>query len=268
MVFMEHRTLNGKGGNVHYWVKGRGADCIAFTHGATMDHGMFDEQVNFFSSQYKVITWDVPAHGSSRPYQDFSLQNSADELIRILDQEDAEKAHLVGQSMGGYIIQIAALTYPDRVLTLTALGSSPIQPSYYSAMDNWLLSITPSLLMLYPYNFLIKTIATQIALRQSAQAYAMETLKMLTKREIADIMEKVYKGLQEYKEDFRLPLPILIAYGDSDRSGKVQEYCNRWAERENRDLKIIPNAAHNANMDNPKAFTQTLQDFINEWNMQ
>lgn len=259
---MEHKILNGKGGEVHYWVKGAGTDCIAFTHGATMDHGMFDEQVDFFSSNYKAITWDVPAHGLSRPYEDFSLQNSADELIHILDQEGVEKAHLVGQSMGGYIAQIAALTHPNRVPTLTALGSSPIQPSYYSAMDKWLLSITPSLLMLYPYNYLIQTIAAQIAIRESARTYVLETLKGLTKREIADIMDKVYKGLQEYKENFRLPLPILIAYGASDRSGKVQAYCDRWAERENRDLKIIPNAAHNANMDNPEAFNQILGGFL------
>jgi pimeloyl-ACP methyl ester carboxylesterase len=53
-----------------------------------------------------------------------------------------------------------------------------------------------------------------------------------------------------------------IAYGASDRSGKVQAYCDRWAEQENRDLKIIPNAAHNANMDNPEAFNQILGGFL------
>jgi pimeloyl-ACP methyl ester carboxylesterase len=259
---MNHKTLSGKRGTVHYWTKGKGNDCIIFTHGATMDHGMFDEQMEHFAQKYKVIIWDIPAHGLSRPYDDFSLHNSAWELINILDQENVGKAHLVGQSMGGYIIQIAALAHPDRVLTLTAVDSSPIQPSYYSAMDNWLLSITPPLLMLYPYYYLIKTIATQIALRETAQAYALETLKGLTKREIADIMEKVYKGLQAYKQDFTLPLPILIVYGDADRSGKVQAYCNRWAERENRELKIVSNAAHNSNMDNPEEFNKILGEFL------
>ncbi len=227
-----------------------------------MDHGMFQSQMENFSSNYQVISWDVPLHGLSRPYDRFSLQNAANEVVRILDVENIAKVHLVGQSMGGYIIQIVALDYPERVLTLTAVDSSPIQPSYYSAMDNWLLSITPFLLKFYPYNSLINVIAKQIALTKPAQDYALETLKGLTKAEIVNIMRYVYQGLKGYERDFRLPFPIQIVYGESDNTGRVQSYCNRWAELEKRELKIIPNAAHNSNMDNPDEFNRILDEFL------
>lgn len=227
-----------------------------------MDHGMFQSQMEYFSQRYKVISWDVSLHGLSRPYQEFSLKRAADDLIQILDTENINQAHLVGQSMGGYIIQIAALNYQDRVRSLVSVDSSPIQFSYYSKMDRWLLSITPALLKLYPYNVLIKEIATKIALEESAQSYAMETLKTLTKTEIADIMTAVYKGILQYDYDFHLSCPILIIYGDKDTSGKVQAYCDRWAELEKLELKIIPNAAHNSNMDNPDGFNKALESFL------
>jgi pimeloyl-ACP methyl ester carboxylesterase len=227
-----------------------------------MDHGLFQPQMEHFSSHYQVISWDVPAHGLSRPYEDFSLQSAANELAQILEAENINKAHLVGQSMGGYIIQIVALDHPDRVLTLTAVDSSPIQPSYYSALDNWLLSITPSLLQFYPYNTLINTIAKQIAITKLAQYYALETLKGLTKAEISNIMREVYQGLKVYKRDFRLPFPLLIVYGESDHTGKVQSYCDRWATQEKRALQIIPDAAHNSNMDNPVDFNRILDEFL------
>jgi pimeloyl-ACP methyl ester carboxylesterase len=227
-----------------------------------MDNGMFQTQMEYFSDTFQVLSWDVPAHGLSRPYDGFSLQKAARELVNILDIERIDKAHMVGQSMGGYISQIVALEFPDRVASIVAVDSSPIQPSYYSAFDTWLLSITPSLLHLYPYDTLIKTIATQIAVNQQAQDYALKTLRGYTKSEIANIMAAVYSGLQEYKADFYLPHPILIVYGELDRSGKVKAYCQRWAERENRELKVVADAAHNSNMDNPDIFNKILKEFL------
>jgi pimeloyl-ACP methyl ester carboxylesterase len=166
--------------------------------------------------------------------------------------------------MGGYIVQIAGLNHPGRVRSLTVVDSSPIQLSYYSKMDRFLLSVTPFLLRLYPYGYLIKTIATQIALDKAAQEYAIAVLKTYTTAEIAYIMDGVYKGLLKYKDDVHLPHPLLIVYGDRDTSGKVREYCDRWAELEDRALKIIPNAAHNSNQDNPDEFNRTLESFLEE----
>ena len=84
-----------------------------------------------------------------------------------------------------------------------------------------------------------------------------------SKKEIVDIMKAVYLGLKKYKDDFQLPCPILVAYGEHDQTGKVQAYSNRWSELENRELKVIPDAAHNANMDNPDAFNTILEDLLN-----
>jgi pimeloyl-ACP methyl ester carboxylesterase len=261
---MDHKTLISELGTVHYWTSGAGEESIIFTHGATMDHAMFQTQMDEFASSYRVICWDVPAHGLSRPYAGFTLQKAAHELVRILDAEQIERAHLVGQSMGGYISQMAALDFPARVCTLTALDSSPIQPSYYSALDNWLLSITPPLLRLYPYRMLINTIAKQIALTPAAREYALRTLAGYSRTEIAMIMKVVYQSLQVYKTDFLLPQPLLIVYGDADRSGKVQAYSRQWAQREGRALEVIPQASHNANMDNPEMFNQLLEKFLEE----
>lgn len=258
---MIHKTIVGKGGTIHYWTDGEGDQAIIFTHGATMDHGLFQYQVDYFSQSFRVISWDVPLHGKSRPYEHFSLQNAAHELIAIQDAEEISQAHLVGQSMGGYISQIAAVDHPDRISSITAVDSSPVQLSYYSGLDRWLLSITPSLLSLYPYNYLINVISKQIALSAPARAYALETLKTFTKAEIAQIMGAVYRGLLQY-DYARLPCPILIVYGEKDVTGKVKAYCNRWAEQEKRELKVISNAAHNANMDSPEEFNRTLHKFL------
>jgi len=87
-------------------------------------------------------------------------------------------------------------------------------------------------------------------------------LKGLSKSEIAEIMDAVYRGVKGYRQDRVLPVSLLIIYGDADRTGKVQKYCRKWAERENRPLQIIAYAANNSNMDNPDEFNRILFEFL------
>lgn len=259
---MKHGLIDQEHGTVHYWKVGEKSECIVFTHGALMDHQLFKHQIDFFKKDFTVIAWDVPAHGQSRPYRQFSLKRAADELINVIDKEGFKSVHLVGQSMGGYIAQIVAYNYPGRVKSITTIGSSPIQARYYSKPDHWFLSITPTILRLYPYNRLIKDIAKQISIHEEGQAYALKSLKQYSKTEIIKVMKEVYIGIQDYLENKVLDVPIMITYGDNDKTGKVREYSNEWSKAEQIPLRVIPNAAHNANMDNPEFFNKTLKTHL------
>jgi pimeloyl-ACP methyl ester carboxylesterase len=50
----------------------------------------------------------------------------AEDVIGILDEYGLKQAHVMGMSLGGYIAQILALKYPDRVQSLTLIGSEPL----------------------------------------------------------------------------------------------------------------------------------------------
>ncbi|WP_295813692.1 alpha/beta hydrolase, partial [uncultured Nitratireductor sp.] len=56
----------------------------------------------------------------------YTMDDMAEDAIRILDAYDIEDAHVVGMSLGGMIAQIAALTHPERVRTLTLISTSPM----------------------------------------------------------------------------------------------------------------------------------------------
>ena len=75
-------------------------------------------------------------------------------------------------------------------------------------------------------------------------------------------MGAVYRGVKEYKYDRVLLVELLIIFGDADRTGRVQTYCRRWAEREKRPIEIITNVAHNTNMDSPDEFNRILGDLL------
>ena len=54
----------------------------------------------------------------------YRVDDMADDLICLLDALELPKAHLVGASMGGFIVQTAALAHPERALSLTLIMTS------------------------------------------------------------------------------------------------------------------------------------------------
>jgi pimeloyl-ACP methyl ester carboxylesterase len=55
----------------------------------------------------------------------YTLDEMAADAVGLLDALGIPAAHLVGASMGGFIAQLIALDYPDRVLSLTSMISGP-----------------------------------------------------------------------------------------------------------------------------------------------
>ena len=153
---MEHKKIKSKNGEVHYWIeknKKVSAKCIVFTHGLTANHSMFEKQIEFFTRNYTVITWDVPLHGLSRPYYNFSYEQSAIELNNILVVENISKVILVGMSMGGYPSQMFASIFPEKVEGFIALDTTPFGLKYYSKSDLWWLKQVKPIAKLFPDTF-------------------------------------------------------------------------------------------------------------------
>lgn len=66
---------------------------------------------------------DLP--GPSLPY---TLADMAADAIGLLDHLGIDKAHVLGNSMGGMIAQTVAINYPGRVRSLTSVMSQPGDP--------------------------------------------------------------------------------------------------------------------------------------------
>jgi pimeloyl-ACP methyl ester carboxylesterase len=77
-----------------------------------------------------VIRYDQRDTGLATKYPPggapYALEDFVDDAIRVIDGYAIPAAHVVGMSLGGMIGQIAALKHPSRVLSLTAISSSPV----------------------------------------------------------------------------------------------------------------------------------------------
>ncbi|GAA3539707.1 alpha/beta fold hydrolase [Nonomuraea rosea] len=78
----------------------------------------------------RVIRYDHRDTGASdtvdfgaNPY---TWHDIKDDLLRVMDAHGLDSAHVVGHSAGGLLGQLVAVERPERVRTLTVIGSSPL----------------------------------------------------------------------------------------------------------------------------------------------
>jgi pimeloyl-ACP methyl ester carboxylesterase len=86
----------------------------------------------FCDEGFHVVRFDNRDVGLSTKCEglDYALVDMADDAIAVLDAMGVEKAHVMGCSMGGMIVQRLALDHADRVLSMTSVMSRTGEPGY------------------------------------------------------------------------------------------------------------------------------------------
>src|SRR3954462_15002560 len=91
--------------SIAYEIQGRGP-LVVFLHGIGGNRTNWYEQLAHFSDHFCAVAWDARGYGASNDSpQTLQFSDYADDVVRLLDHLQAERAHLVGLSMGGMILQ-------------------------------------------------------------------------------------------------------------------------------------------------------------------
>jgi pimeloyl-ACP methyl ester carboxylesterase len=253
---------------IHYWLSGpKDAPPVVLSHGATMDHRMFDAQVDAIAKRYRVLTWDMRGHGRSRPLgnigEGLMMRDLIEDLVALLDHLEYEQVILIGQSLGGHLAQDIVFFYPDRVTALATVGSS-CSTIEQPKLGRLALNLSPIMFKLWPEGNLREQTAKNVAVTPEAQAYAYEATRQLTKEDFMKVWNAV-TNLLHHEPGYRIEHPLLITHGDQDEVGNIKKISPKWAARDPKSrYVVIPAAGHNANQDNPDFFNRVLLEFLDE----
>ncbi|MGY1806292.1 alpha/beta fold hydrolase [Blastococcus sp. SYSU D00669] len=128
---MEHRIAVAEG--VSLWAEDRGDPAGtpvllvmgANASGATWPPALVDR----LAERHRVVVYDHRDTGRStrafdtRPY---AIRDLAADAVRVLDALGIERAHVVGMSMGGTLVQLLLLDAPERLLSATLFATSAL----------------------------------------------------------------------------------------------------------------------------------------------
>jgi len=96
---------------------------IVFIHGVGLTKEIWESQINFFKD-YNTLTYDLFGHGktplkkSKVSFEDFSKQ-----LLKLINELNFNKIHLVGFSLGALIARHFASEHSDMLSSLIIHGS-------------------------------------------------------------------------------------------------------------------------------------------------
>lgn len=86
-----------------------------------------EEQCDAFAAYgFRVVRMDNRDCGLSVPAQDapaYTLHDMADDVAAVLDDLGVERAHLLGASLGGFVVRWVAVRHPERVASVTIVMS-------------------------------------------------------------------------------------------------------------------------------------------------
>ena len=78
---------------------------------------------------WTVVTYDLPGHGEApTPAERYTVEDLADQLSVMIEDEGLAPAHLVGVSLGGLVAQVVAARRPelvDRLVVVDAVATYP-----------------------------------------------------------------------------------------------------------------------------------------------
>jgi pimeloyl-ACP methyl ester carboxylesterase len=260
---IEHKTLKMDGYDIHYFVSGKeNNDLIVFLHPAFSDHRAFDLQVDYFSKNYRVITIDFIGHGLSKANKSKDkIDASSKHIEKILELEGFDKVHIVGVSMGSLIAQYFALQYPEKILSLTALGGYNINKEnkeVAKAQNSSNFGLV--LRAIFSMNSFRKKTAEITCHSENGQALFYKTASFYERKSFM-----VMQGLQNVikdRENVISEYPTLILTGEFDID-LAKKMAKEWhSEIDNSEYNMIENAGHCANIDKPQEFNEIVEEFI------
>lgn len=123
--------FKSNGINIHYVDTGGEGMPVVLIHGYTMSLDMWYESeiVEKLSKNYRVITVDLRGHGKSdKPATPLDYgPNVGLDVINLLKHLEIPKAHMIGYSMGAFVVGRLLVTHPEKILSATlGSGSFPI----------------------------------------------------------------------------------------------------------------------------------------------
>jgi 3-oxoadipate enol-lactonase len=216
---------------------------------------------------FSAVAWDARGYGLSDDYAGpLDFADFSHDLARLLDRLGVARAHLIGLSMGGRILQDFYPRYPDRVASLVLVATVPGFDKSLSAAaraEFVRLRTAPLLAGRTPREMAPAVADTLIGPKAPRAAYdrLIESMAALH-------VESYIKTVQAtvlYDQQVSLPairVPTCLVFGGADRLTTADVGRRMQAEIAGSELHVLPDTGHLVNLEQPAAFNQIVLDFF------
>ena len=261
--------------NIHYNDIGNGEQTVVMLHGSgpgASGWANFNRNVEpFVQAGYRVILMDCPGWSKSDPIVSTGSRSdlNARALKGLLDVLNIDKAHLVGNSMGGHSAVAFALANPKRMGKLILMGGGTGGVSSFVPMATEGIKLIGALYR-DPTIENLKRMMNVFVYDTSAlteDLFQARLNNMLSRR---DHLENFVKSAEANPKQFpdvghrlgEIVSPALVIWGRDDRFVPLDTGLRLLAGMQNARLHVFSRCGHWAQWEHADAFNRLVLDFL------
>ena len=263
------------GVKLHYEESGTGTP-IVFVHEFAGDWRTWETQIRHFSRRYRCIAYNARGYPPSDVPDDverYSQQRARDDILAVLDALGIDRAHIVGNSMGGFAALHFGMAYSRRALSLVVAGCGyGAHPSQYAQFQAQARELAQSMLD-KGMAFVALTYGhgpSRMQLKEKDPRGFAEFVRHFSEHS-AKGSANTMLGYQAKRpslyslvgEMAGITAPTLIVAGDED-DAVLEPSLMMKRTIPTAGLVIFPNSGHMTNLEDPAHFNRVLEDFFHQ----
>ncbi len=284
----DSRFVEVNGITIHYKIAGEGEPAFMLLHGFGASTFSWREVMGPLSEMGTVVAFDRPGFGlTERPMpgewegegrglaalSPYSPEAQADITVGLMDALGIERAVLVGNSAGGTVALLTALTYPERVEALVLVDAAVYTGG---GTPGWLRPLlnTPQMRHLGP--LVARSIQNWgVDLGRSAwhdpNKLTPEIWEGYARPFRVENWDRALWEVTRASHPLNLPqrlgevtVPVLVITGDDDRIVPTEQSIRLAGEIPGAELVVIPECGHIPQEECPEPFLRAVEEFLRQ----
>ena len=256
----------GKAGPLYYEESGRGSPVI-FVHGHSFDRTQWAPQIAALEQSHRIIRYDLRGYGRSDMPAEADTTLHADDLLGLMNRLNIKRAHLVGLSLGGFVVTDFLALHSDRVDTATLAGGDifdvpgpdePWTPTQIATRRQQIAGLKKEGLTAFKRRWFEELIDHSGSRKDKLRAPLWKMIDEWQAWQPLHVEPRyllghsVIKHLKQNQPSIR----VLVIRGDKETAGfKILELLPQSK------LKILADCGHVSNLESPHDFTSALRGF-------
>jgi pimeloyl-ACP methyl ester carboxylesterase len=191
------------------------------------------------------------------------MELHADDLARLLETLEIEKAHIAGISYGGEVAQVFALKYPGKTISLILADTvSEVRPELHYIVEGWIDALRSGdagafFNVTVPWNFSPEFVRANPELMADAQKrYALLDFQAVTRLCECFLQVNFTSRLNEIK------IPTCIIVGEKDLLKGIEYAQIIKREISSAELHILSGAGHATCWERAAEFNTVVLGFL------
>lgn len=253
-------------GDIHYeaidGASSASRPTIIFHHGIGASANVWDAWLPQLLDRYRVVRFDMRGYGRSRipgPEFKWTLDGFVDDLLGVADAVAAERAHFVGESIGGTIVLRAAVRQPERVTTLTVSNGADVGAPLQK-VHAWQKQIDDRGIKAWSDQFMRDRFYDDALTPEQWQAYAAAQ-EAWTRDSILNALS-VLVGTDLRNDMPSIECPVLLLHGDSSPFIPVRVMVEMHERLPDSRLQVFAHAKHGLPYSHGTACSALLRKFL------